>query len=172
MKRLLTTMMMLMTVIMVSAQGKWETTVTEGDDLKGTTAGKTYVYNVEGMGRFGLWDWKTYQFCLVSDEAQFNIDAGYSRYTGSYAGVDIVVGIYDDNDKLVEKFKMWLDRVDNKGNQMVKTRNQGAMSNPVGQKGKVKKIFNVLNGGKGYVRIVTERFQTTDFDIKIYPFKE
>ena len=86
--------------------------------------------------------------------------------------LDQLVGIYDENNKLTEKFKMWLDRSDNKANRVVKTRNAGGMSNPVGQKGKVKKIFKALQSDKGYVRIVAERFHSTDFDIKIPPYKE
>ena len=165
-------MLLLLAVITASAQGVWEKTVTEADELKGEVASDVYVYKVDGLGRLILWGWDTYQFRLVSEEAQFNIDSGYSRYTGSYAGVDIMVGIYDESGKMVDKFKMWLDRESNLANQVVRTRNAGTMSNPVGQKGKVKKIFKVLNGGKGYVRIVTERFQTTDFDMKIVPYKE
>jgi hypothetical protein len=46
------------------------------------------------------------------------------------------------------------------------------MANPVGQKGKVKKIFKALLSGTGYVRIVAERFQTTDFDMKIIPYSK
>jgi hypothetical protein len=67
---------------------------------------------------------------------------------------------------------MWLDRSENKANRVVKTRNAGGMSNPVGQKGKVKKIFKALQSDKGYVRIVAERFQTTDFDMKIIPYSK
>ena len=67
---------------------------------------------------------------------------------------------------------MWLDRVDNNKDRIVRTRDAGGMSNPVGQKGKVKKIFKALQSDGGYVRIVAERFQSTDFDIKIPPFKE
>ena len=103
---------------------------------------------------------------------QFNIDAGYSSITGGYAGIQILVGIYDDDNNLIEKFKMWLDKESNNRNQVVRTRNAGTMANPVGQKGKVKKIFKTLLSGSGYVRIVAERFQTTDFDMKIIPYSK
>ena len=83
-----------------------------------------------------------------------------------------MVGIYDENDKLTDKFTMWLDRVDNKGNMIVRTRNAGGMANPVGQKGKVKKIFKALQSDTGYVRIVAQLFQSADFDINIPPYKE
>ena len=165
-------MLMMSVSLTTTAQGEWEKTVIEGDPLKGTETTSVYIYTVPDMGSFVLWNWDTYQFRLVSDVSQFNIESGYGRYIGSYSGIKIHVGIYDDNDKLLEKFDMWLDKESNRGNQFVKTRNAGGMSNPVGQKGKVKKIFKVLQGNNGYVRILTERYNSTDFDIKITPFKE
>lgn len=161
----------MLTTLNVGAQGVWEKTTIEADELKGQVGGEVMIYTVSQMGSFVCWGWDNYQFRLTSDEAQFNINAGYNQYSGSYAGVSILVGIYDNNDKLIEKFNMWLDREDNVGNRFVRTRNAGTMSNPVGQKGKVKKIFKALQSNSGYVRIVTERFNTTDFDIKIKPYQ-
>ena len=117
-------------------------------------------------------DFDTYQYSLISEGVQFNIETGYSQFAGSYAGITVLVGIYDGDGHLTEKFSMWLDRVDNMGNYAVKTRNAGGMSNPVGQKSKVKKILKALRSDSGYVRIVAERFQRTDFDIKIPPYTE
>ena len=173
MKKLFLLMMLLMPLC-VSAQeeGKWLKQESEADELKGSTGGSYYTYVVPGIGAFVIFGFDTYQYFLLSEKKQFNIDAGYSTYGGAYAGISVLVGIYDENDKLTDKFTMWLDRVDNKGNMIVRTRNAGGMSNPVGQKGKVKKIFKALQSGKGYVRIVAERFQSTDFDIKIPPYKE
>lgn len=172
MRKLLLMMLAILALLSANAQGKWEKSVIECDPLKGTETSTVYIYTVPEMGSFVFWNWDTYQFRLVSEVAQFNIESGYGRYIGSYSGVTIHVGIYDDNDKLLEKYDMWLDKESNRGNQFVRTRNAGGMSNPIGQKGKVKKIFNVLKGDSGYVRIVTERFNRTDFDIKIIPFKE
>ena len=73
--------------------------------------------------------------------------------------------------ELTTLFKQ-LDREDNRANRFVKTRNAGGMFNPVGQKGKVKKIFKHLTSGKGYVRIVCPRYNNTDFDIKITQLSE
>ena len=172
MRKLLLIMLMMLAVLTVSAQGKWEKSVVEGDPLKGTETSDVYIYTVPEMGSFVFWNWSTYQFRLISETSQFNIESGYNTYIGNFSGITVHVGLYDDNDKLLEKFDMWLDKESNRGNQFVRTRNAGTMSNPVGQKGKVKKIFKVLQGDKGYVRILTERFNRTDFDIKITPFKE
>ena len=72
----------------------------------------------------------------------------------------------------IEKFKLWLDKESNTRNQVLRTRNAGTMANPVGQKGKVKKIFKTLLSGSGYVRIVAERYHPTDFDMKIMPYNQ
>ena len=163
-----------MMAIAMSAQeeGEWQKHESKADELKGSTGGTYYTYVVPGLGGFMIYGFDTYQFFLISDSGQFNIDAGYSQFAGSYAGVIVLVGIYDEEGQLKEKFKMWLDRVDNKGNCIVRTRDAGGMSNPVGQKGKVKKIFKALQSGGGYVRIIAERFQRTDFDMKIPPYRD
>ena len=174
MKRIVSITIALMMAIAMSAQveGKWLKQESEADELRGSRGGTYYSYIVPGLGGFMIYGFDTYQYFLISDSGQFNIDAGYSRYGGAYAGISVLVGIYDENDKLTDKFTMWLDRVDNKGNCIVRTRDAGGMMNPVGQKGKVKKIFKALQSDSGYVRIVAERFQRTDFDIKIPPYKE
>ena len=174
MKRIVTITIALMMAIAMSAQGEgeWQKHESKADELRGSSGGTYYSYIVPGLGGFMIYGFDTYQYFLISDSGQFNIDAGYSQFAGSYAGVTVLVGIYDDGGQLKEKFKMWLDRVDNKGNCIVRTRDAGSMSNPVGQKGKVKKIFKALQSGGGYVRIIAERFQRTDFDLKIPPFKE
>ena len=174
MKKIVTITIALMMAIAMSAQGEgeWQKHESKADELKGSTGGTYYTYVVPGLGGFMFDGFDTYQFCLLSDGVQFNIETGYSQFAGSYAGIIVLVGIYDDDGHLKEKFKMWLDRVDNMGNYAVKTRNAGGMSNPVGQKGKVKKIFKALQSDGGYVRIVAERFQRTDFDLKIPPYRD
>ena len=174
MKRIVSITIALMMAIAMSAQGegKWLKQESEADELKGSTGGSYYTYTVPGVGGFMFYGFDTYQFYLLSDGVQFNIETGYNQFSGSYAGVSVLVGIYDGDGHLTEKFSMWLDRVDNMGNYAVKTRNAGGMSNPVGQKGKVKKILKALRSDSGYVRIVAERFQRTDFDIKIPPYTE
>ena len=67
---------------------------------------------------------------------------------------------------------MFLDDEKNRGNCFIRTRDLGGMSNPVGQKKKVRKIFAALRSGKGYVRFVAPRHNRSDFDIKVMPYKE
>ena len=169
--KVLTIAIMMVLALSANAQGEWRTVELEGDPLKGTESGTAYIYEDPEIGSFVFWGFDKFQYRITVAEGQFNINAGYNRYGGSYAGLSVSVGLYDDNNKLKEMFKMWLDRESNSGNTFLKTRDSGVMNNPVGQKGKVKKIFNALKSGSGYVRIVAERYNTTDFDLKITPFK-
>ena len=174
MKKVLFTFIMVLASQFANAQavenlGKWEHTKTEADELKGQEASDVLIYTVTGMGDFICWGFEEFQFRLVSSESQFDINTSYGTI-GSYTGVTINVGIYTKDGKLVEKFKMWLDREDNHANRFVRTRNAGSMSNPVGQKSKVKKIFKALKSGSDQkVRIVAPRYNTTDFDITLTP---
>ena len=155
-----------------SGNGGWQITKQDADELKGNEAYLSYMYNQPGMGSFVFWGFEEYQFRIISDNGVFNYESGYNRYSGSYSGESVIVGLYDGNDKLIEKFNMWLDRDKSKSGTFLKTRNAGTMSNPVGQKGKVKKIFKHLQGNSGYVRIVATRYNRADFDIKIPPVKK
>lgn len=155
-----------------SGNAGWVITKQEADELKGNEAYTSYMYNQPGEGSFVFWGFEEYQFRIISENGVFNYESGYNKYSGSYSGESITVGLYDDNDKLIEKFNMWLDRDKSKGGNFLNTRNAGGMMNPVGQKGKVKKIFKHLQGNSGYVRIVAARYNHADFDIKIPPVKE
>ena len=155
-----------------SGNAGWVKTKQEADELKGNEAYTSYVYNQPGEGSFIFWGFDEYQYRIFSDNGIFNYESGYNRYSGSYSGETVTVGLYDGNGNLIEKFDMWLDKERSKGGSYLRTRNAGAMSNPVGQKGKVKKIFKHLQGDSGYVRIVATRYNRPDFDIKIPPVKE
>ena len=155
-----------------SGNAGWVKTKQEADELKGNEAYTSYVYNQPGEGSFIFWGFDEYQYRIFSDNGIFNYESGYNRYSGSYSGETVTVGLYDGNGNLIEKFDMWLDKERSKGGSYLRTRNAGGMSNPVGQKGKVKKIFKHLQGDSGYVRIVATRYNRPDFDIKIPPVKE
>ena len=155
-----------------SGKGGWEITKIDADELKGNEAYTAYKYYQPGEGSFIFWGFNEFQYRIFSDNGIFNYQSGYNRYSGSYSGESVTVGLYDGNDNLIEKFDMWLDKESDKGGSYLRTRNAGGMSNPVGQKGKVKKILKHLQGDSGYVRIVATRYNRPDFDIKIPPVKE
>ena len=152
----------------VVTKAGWKITKNKADELKGNEAYCSYEYEQPGVGSFVFWGFEEYQFRIISEDGVFNYETVSGQYSSS-TGENIIVGLYDDHDTLIEKFNMWLDRDKGKAGTFLNTRNAGTMSNPVGQKGKVKKIFKHLQGNSGYVRIVEARYNRTDFDIKIPP---
>lgn len=146
------------------AQEGWSKTEQKADELTGEGGGCVYMYTIARLGMFVVWDWEQPQFCLIARDSQFD-----TKVVGGYVGMEVLVGIYDDDGKLLEKFTMWLDKDRSRPNTVIRTRNAGFMSNPVGQKKKVNRIFERLRSGKGYVRIVAGRYNGDAFDIKIYP---
>ena len=156
--------------MMAQTEGKWHVSQVEPDELKGDPGGSRYVYEVENMGRFTVWDWNKYQF-MLSSLHPFATEQ-VSGMVSSYSGELVLVGIYETDGKMTEKFEMWLDLVRDSGYKDLRTRDSGFMNNPVGQKKKVRKIFEALRSGVGYVRIVAPRYDNSDFDIKILAFQE
>lgn len=166
MKKVLFIFVMCIITMCVNAQ-KWENTVFPADDFKGTTAYTAYTYT-DNTGMFVFWSNKDNQYKLVSKVGMFNYDSGYSKYSGNYCGITVKVGLYDNNNKMIDKFDMWLDC--DKGDGPVTTaytRDRGAMFNPVGQAKKVKKIMKHLKNEKGYVRFFTDLYNANDFDFKV-----
>lgn len=160
------TAMVAMAINAVAQQGKWSVQQSEGDELKGIPPTTTYNYIQEGAGAFTFWGYDIQQFALFSLQSQFN-----TKVSGEYIGMTILVGIYDNEGKMTDKFTMWLDK-DTSRRGVIRTRNAKKMFTPVGQEKNIKKIFTAMKSGKGYVRIVAERYNDTDFDIKIPPYKE
>ena len=146
---------------------EWDISVQEADELLGiekTT--KTYRFSVPEDGGIVFWAGE-FQFRLFSTNSIFNY-----KHEDGFVGMSVLIGLYGDDDKLVEKFSMWLDEEDVAAGKFLRTRNAGSLFNPVGQKGRVRKIVQHLNKGKGYVRIVAERYNALPFDIKVLPCSE
>lgn len=144
---------------------QWEVTKHEADDLKGTTAYTSYMFSEPGVGSFVFWSNLDGQFRIVSDNGIFNYKVTSTKYA-TYRGESIIVGLYDKDDKLIERIEMWLDCESDKPT-FLETRNAGKMFNPIGQAKKVKKIMAHLNSGTGYLRFVAARYGKTDFDLKV-----
>ena len=173
MKKLLLTFILALSCtlgVMAQTEGKWHVLQVEPDELKDEPGGSRYVYEVENVGWFIVREWDKYQF-MISSFHPFAAEH-VSDLVSSYDGELVLVGIYDANGKLTEKFEMWLDLVRDSGYKDLRTRDAGFMNNPVGQKKKVRKIFEALRSGAGYVRIVAPRYDHSDFDIKILAFQE
>lgn len=158
MKRLLTILLLSAGLMAAHAQ-KWGKGTVAGDELLGLQP-TTVVQYSDSVGIFSCEEDK-YQFSISClGKSFFNY-----QYENGKKGVFVIVGLYEDNGQLLEKFNMWLSVGDD--TQIAATWNLGSMLNPVGQKGKVKKIIKHLKSGHGYVRMVADRYRENVFDFKI-----
>ena len=165
MKKVLSITIMLMVAIAVNAQGEWKMFESKSDELKGQKGGPFYVYAEEGMGAFVSWGFDNYSFRIVADKSQFDIMIGNNAITKLDVCVPVIVGIYDNDNNLKEKIYMYLIREGNRANQFAM-----ASDDVSGHKKNIKKVFNVLQSGDGYIRILASRLNADDFDLKIPPF--
>jgi len=168
MKKVLLSIMMLMAAMTVGAQdGRWEKHAVEGDELKGIEPTTAYVYVQEGMGGFVFWHNDDSRFCIISPKVMFNTTVSNGD-TGTLA----LVGFYDNDGNMKEKINLWLTLDTNSGYHKlfaIDWNNNPLIKN---HKKNIKKVLEAVKQGDGYVRILTGRYQTDDFDLKIPPFKE
>lgn len=151
----------------IIASAQWTMETTKADELKGTGEDIIYTYTDSITGNaFVYWASTPDQYLLFSNGKIFDFKSGYAQYTGHYSGLEITVGLYSNDDKLNDKFKMWLD-VNASAANHARTRNAGKMLNPVGQSKKVKKILSHLTSTTGYVRIIADLYGGETFDLKI-----
>lgn len=167
MKKILFVLVSLVMSVSMFAQGKWTETKIEADEFKGTKECTAYSFANE-VGAYTYWSNKDGQYRLQSFVGNFNYEKGYSQFSGHYCGIEVKVGLFDENDKMIDKFDMWLDCDSGDGPVTIAhTRDKGGMSNPVGQGKKVKKIMKHLNEKKGYVRFFADLYNEADFDLKV-----
>ena len=166
MRKVLSILLMLSAVLKVSAQeGEWMSQTIQGDELKGTETTVAHYYIQEDMGVFVFWDNKN--GFAISSHKMFKSTVSNGD-TGSLA----FVGLYDNDGNLKEKMEIWM--ILERGSDYKKLFAFETRSNPIikGHKKNIKKILDAVRSGDGYVRILAGRYQTSDFDIKIPPFKE
>ena len=153
MKHLLTLAALLLTL---NASAQWTKFHKAADELKGTSEHTTIQYN---SGNFVFSLLSDDQFAIQTDEGIFDY-----VYSNGYTGCLVRVGLYSAEDTLLEKFDLWLDKIDSHA---LRTRDRGTMFNPVGQAKKCKKLSKHLRTTTGYARIIAPRHEASDYDLKI-----
>lgn len=156
------------TMVSIASFGQnWSTKSHEADELTEQDSYTSYVYEDPNVGSFIYWSNQKDQFRIISKNGIFNYESVYNQGGSHYCGFDIIVGLYDENNKLVEKFSMWLDCPSSDGKPTFgETRNRGKLFNPIGQSKKVKKILTHLQT-TGYVRILADLYGNSKFDLKV-----
>lgn len=160
MKKLLAIALLLLAVLTASAQGKWEIVHREADPMKGQDARDVYIYNVKGVGSVVVWDWDKADFRLITEKGMFR-----TWVSSGTTFVPVKAGFYDEHGNMKKMVTVHLLPEDN---------HYGYIATAgfyMFGRGDIRKIIKYLKSGKGYVRFVASRYNDTDFDIKVSPYK-
>lgn len=160
MKKLILGLLLLLTSPVFA---QWDKVVVKGDELKGTSDGVNCVYS-DDYKHIAFNEESVNYFVLITDKSFFNF--GTQKGTnGNYITVGLT-GLYDNQDKLIEKFdvtfevmeiatKIYPNKYTSKGGNNLK---------------RSKKIIDYLKNEKGYVRFILPLHDGSEFDLKVPTF--
>lgn len=160
MKKLLTIVMLLLGEMAASAQGKWTTSQYAADELTGQAAYTAYNYTEPGKGSYISWGWDDPDFRLITERGIFEESVCYAWY-GQYRAVRVLVGIYNTQGVLLEKFYIEMYRERSSPGDKIH------LSSMKKERKKAKKIAKALSKDKGIVRFVCARYSQSDFEIMV-----
>lgn len=158
MKKLMTIALLLSLCMTAGAQGKWSTTNYAADELKGQRAYTAYTYEKPGVGTYVSWGWKNPDFRLITENGIFDESLCYEWY-GSFHAVRVLVGIYDAQGNLQEKFYVQMYKESSGLGDKIH------LSAVKKQQKLGKKIAKALSEGDGFVRFVCARYSQSEFDL-------
>ena len=154
-KSILFVTMCLFCQIQILAQ-KWSIDEHEADELRGSESYTSYCYDDENENSFVFWSNSDKNFRIITNSGVFD-------YKSSFAGkihtrlMNVVVGIYDTQDKLIEKYETKIEVADD-----IKM-----ASKPWATK-KAKKILEYIKEQQGYIRILASIYGSNlPFEIKV-----
>lgn len=161
MKKIFVIALFLFAWLAASAQGTWRVSHREADPMKGQDERDVYIYDADGIGSMVVWDWDKYNFRLITQNGMFR-----TWVSSGTVFVLVKAGFYDEHDNMKEMVTVQLLPEDNQMRKYIAT----ADFYMFGRKD-IRKIFKHLKSGKGYVRFLVERYNETDFDLKVTPYK-
>ena len=139
---------------------QWSKTVVKGDELKGTSDGVNCVYS-DDFKHIAFNEKSDNYFIVVTDKSFFN----YSSIRGSNRRfiVDGLVGLYDNQDKLIERIEITFETME-KPTTVYPNKYTSKGGNNLKRS---KKVIDYLKNENGYVRIVLPLYNGEEFDLKI-----
>lgn len=150
MKKFFIALVMCLVAMAANAQNGWQTITDDGDELKGTTCSVSYIYQGDD-GIFGFNGEKGYIFIIP--------DAGIIDYDVYDNAKGVVIGLYDQNDNLIERIKTPANktfRVVNRGQSAFCTKDNVN-----------KRVVDFIKNEHGFVRVIADRYSRSDFDVKV-----
>ena len=165
MKKLLTIALMLLVELTASAQGTWVTYELEVDELTGEPGGKYMKFVNDTIGSVTIHEGDDFWMRVESCNGNF-----YGIYDTNRVGiVQMLLGLYDDNGKLLDKYEGKIHGTEHLNFRSVWIDKDWSY---FGQKPVLKKIIARMKSGNGYARIVIHRVDMPDFDLKITPYSQ
>ena len=155
MKKLIFLFILLSSVLSINAQNSWTSINYEEDELIGTVGGTTKMYTDENGN--------TFEYGYLNDKKSFRCDItnnnnkifNYNYYLNSSVKVVYgVIGLYDENDKLVTKWDESFFIPFNSSENVCRPK-------------KWKKIMDYLNKNNGYVKVIVSVYHDNDFRMTI-----
>lgn len=145
MKHLLT---LILLTLSMTATAQWEKLYHPADELLKTNAYYSYSYTNPSVGAIVYWSSSPF-FRIQTFNGSFDFDSKHREQLA-------VVGLYDENDRLVKRYDLRL------------TVKEGAQMAEANGRGKCTKIIDFLENRKGYVRIVASIYANVSrFDLRI-----
>lgn len=154
----------------VGAQGIWTMHNTDGDELKEIPAGKYAKYTVDSLGCVIIRDFNDWNLEIETFKGTFCGNFSTSSGGWKVPYIEIRMGLYDANGKLLDKTFKMIEADDNTGFRSAHT-SEHWITMPQ-ERAKFKKMIKGMYDGDGYVRILVKRMNMTDWDMKITPFNK
>lgn len=142
----------------LSQDSLWTISLVQADEMLEQKECVAYSYSTN-IGRFVYWSDSNYMFKIYAENTVFDFEPDdYPR-----KGLHMLVGLYDSSNKLIEKFKLYIESFEKLYNTL-QTRPGGAMTSPYFQCIRAKKILKHISEKKGSVRFLIPRYNDTHFD--------
>ena len=84
---------------------EWEVIGHQADELKGNEDYTSYMFTDPNIGSFVCWS-ESEQCRIINSNGIFDYSSAYHQLLGSYGRLTAVVGLYDSNNNLKEKFDL------------------------------------------------------------------
>lgn len=169
MKKLLS-IILLLVGLTASAQGTWTEHKTDGDELKEIPAGVYAKYTVDTLGYVIIRNFDDWNFEIETFEGSFCGDFTTSSGGWKVPYIEVRMGLYDANGKLIDKTFKNIEADYNNNFRSAHT-SEHWITMPQ-ERAKFKKMIKGMYDGDGYVRILVKRMNMPDWDMKITPYKK
>lgn len=161
---------MLVSGIAVNAQGMWSTFNRPADELVGEPGGKYYKFSNDTLGAVIIREGEDWKFRVETYKGSFYAKV-YDGPAKRVTAVKVLMGLYDNNGKLVEKLGYEIEGEEHQSYRAAWINDDDWVYTPT-HRSKFRKMITGMFSGEGFVRIVIKRMDMPNFDLKIMPYNK